>query len=57
MQIPILPWIILNIHNPVGRICYFELVTIYMKINNSISDWNDKQHAGHVTQNQSYIVM
>jgi len=36
IQILILTSIILNIHNPVERICYSELLTIYVKINSSI---------------------
>jgi len=36
MQILILPSVILNIHNHVEGICYFELLTVYVKINSFV---------------------
>jgi len=36
VQILILPSTMLNIHNHVERICYFELLTIYVKIHSFV---------------------
>ena len=36
VQILILPSIILNMHNHVERICYLELLTVYVKIHSFV---------------------
>jgi len=37
IQILILPSTMLNIHNQVERICYFEILTVYVKINSFVT--------------------